>query len=172
MTRPAHRLSLAVQYGVAATTLPPPAALRRWLRAALTRDAAVTVRFVGTREGATLNAIFRGKEYATNVLAFVYDDVSPLAGDLVICAPVLRREAKAQGKTLADHCAHLVVHGMLHLQGYDHETDRAARAMESRETAVLAGLGIPDPYADPDAGRDCRPRAAPAAKRAARIRRA
>ena len=143
------RLSLAVQYGVAATTLPAPSAVRRWLRAAQTRDMAVTLRFVGTREGATLNAVFRGKEYATNVLAFVYDDVTPLAGDLVICAPVLRREARTQGKTLADHCAHLVVHGMLHLQGYDHDTDRAARAMEARETAVLAALGVADPYAPP-----------------------
>jgi probable rRNA maturation factor len=132
--------------------------LRRWLRAALERDAAVVVRFVGTREGATLNAVFRGKEHATNVLAFVYDDAVPFAGDLVICAPLLRREARAQGKTLADHCAHLVVHGMLHLQGYDHETDRAARAMESRESAVLVALGVPDPYAYPYAGRSA-PRA-------------
>jgi probable rRNA maturation factor len=155
MTRPL-RLSLAVQYGVAATTLPRPATVRRWLRAALERDATVAVRFVGTREGATLNAIFRGKERATNVLAFVYDDAMPFAGDLVICAPVLRREARAQGKTLADHCAHLVVHGMLHLQGYDHETNRAARAMESRETAVLLALGVPDPYADPYTGRGAR----------------
>src|SRR5437899_5513825 len=135
--RSGHRLTLAVQYGAVATTLPTPAAVRRWLRAALERDTTVTLRFVGTREGATLNAVFRGKEYATNVLAFVYDDVTALEGDLVICAPVLRREAKAQGKTLADHCAHLVVHGMLHLQGYDHQTGRAARAMEGRETAVL-----------------------------------
>ncbi len=155
MTRPL-RLSLAVQYAVAATTLPKPATVRRWLRAALERHAAVAVRFVGTREGATLNGVFRGKEYATNVLAFVYDDAMPFAGDLVICTPVLRREARAQGKTLADHCAHLVVHGMLHLQGYDHQTDRAARAMESRETAVLGALGIPDPYADPYAGRSAR----------------
>jgi probable rRNA maturation factor len=77
----------------------------------------------------------------------VYDDEIPLTGDIVLCAPVLRQEAKAQGKTLADHCAHLVVHGMLHLQGYEHDTVRAARAMEARETAILGRLGVADPYA-------------------------
>jgi probable rRNA maturation factor len=149
-----HRLSLAVQYGVAAATLPTAATLRRWVRAAQEREVAVVLRFANTREACTLNALFSGNEYATNVLAFVYDDVVPLAGDLVLCAPVLRREAKMQRKTLADHCAHLVVHGMLHLQGYDHDSDRAARAMETRESAILAGLGIRDPYADPGSGRD------------------
>jgi probable rRNA maturation factor len=143
------RLSLAVQYAVAATAWPAAAQLRRWVRAAQERDATLTVRFVGTREGQTLNAIFRGKDYATNVLTFVYDDVSPLAGDIVLCAPVVRREAKAEGKTLTDHCAHLVVHGMLHLQGLDHDTPRAARSMEARERAILAVLGVPDPYAVP-----------------------
>ena len=133
--------------------MPTAATLRRWIRAAQERDVAVVVRFAGTREACTLNAIFRGKEYATNVLAFVYDDVVPLAGDLVLCVPVLRREAKMQGKTLADHCAHLVVHGMLHLQGYDHDSDRAARVMETRESKILAGLGIRDPYAERPAAR-------------------
>ena len=147
------RLSLAVQYAVAATAWPAAAQLRRWVRAAQERDAALTVRFVGTREGQTLNAIFCGKDYATNVLTFVYDDVSPLAGDIVLCAPVVRREAKAEGRTLTDHCAHLVVHGMLHLQGLDHDTPRAARSMEARERAILATLGVPDPYAVPYAGR-------------------
>ena len=97
----AHRLSLVIQYGVAATTLPTIALLRRWVRAAQERDVAVLLRFTGTREACTLNATFRGKEYATNVLTFVYDDVVPLAGDLVVCAPVLRHEAKSQSKTLA-----------------------------------------------------------------------
>ena len=106
------------------------------------------MRFVGTREGQTLNALYRGKDYATNVLAFVYDEQNPLTGDIVLCAPVLRREAKAQAKLLANHCAHLVVHGMLHLQGYEHDTVRAARAMEARETAILDRLGVPDPYAE------------------------
>ncbi len=146
-------LALTVQYGVASATLPAPAALRRWARAAAERAASVTVRFVGRREGRTLNAVYRGKEHATNVLAFVYDVSSRVEGDIVLCAPVLRTEARAQGKSLADHCAHLVVHGMLHLQGYDHDTGRAARAMEARETAILAALGVPDPYASPMAAR-------------------
>jgi probable rRNA maturation factor len=141
------RLSVTVQYAVSSGTLPGAGALRRWARAAAERDASVTLRFVGRREGQTLNAAYRGKEHATNVLAFVYDDSSTLSGDVVLCAPVLRQEARAQRKALADHCAHLVVHGMLHLQGYDHGTDRAARVMEARETAILARLGVPDPYA-------------------------
>ena len=145
--RRAPQLALAVQYAVASTTLPAPAVLRRWAKAAAERAASVTLRFVGQREGRTLNALYRGKEYATNVLAFVYDDGESPAGDLVLCVPVLRREAKEQRKTLADHCAHLVVHGMLHLQGYDHDTGRAARNMEARETAILATLGVGDPYA-------------------------
>jgi probable rRNA maturation factor len=146
------RLSLTVQYAVRPGALPTLAALRRWARAALMRDAAVTLRFVGTREAQTLNAVFRGKDHATNVLTFVYDDGDGLAGDIVLCTPVLRREAREQGKTYLEHCAHLVVHGMLHLQGYDHDQPRAARAMERRETAILASLGVPDPYADPRAG--------------------
>jgi probable rRNA maturation factor len=141
------RVSLAVQYAAAKTALPVPATLRRWVRAALARDATVTVRFVGRREGRTLNALYRGKEYATNVLAFVYDEATPVRGDVVLCVPVLRQEARAQRKPLAAHCAHLVVHGILHLQGYDHDSIRAARAMEARETAILAALGMPDPYA-------------------------
>jgi probable rRNA maturation factor len=149
MNRGAPHVSIAVQYAVASATLPAPAALRRWARAAVDRDAAVTLRFVGKREGQTLNALYRSKDHATNVLAFVYDDASPLSGDVVLCAPVLRQEAKAQCKALADHCAHLVVHGMLHLQGYDHDTDRAARAMEARETTILAALGVSDPYGSP-----------------------
>ncbi len=142
------RLALTVQQATAAATLPPVALLRRWARAAQERDCMVTVRFVGTREGQTLNSLYRGKDYATNVLTFVYDGET-LEGDIVLCTPVLRQEAKAQGKPFADHCAHLVVHGMLHLQGYEHDTSRTARAMEARETAILATLGIPDPYARP-----------------------
>ena len=141
------RLVLAVQYAAAAAGLPPAASLRRWAKAAQERNCIVTVRFVGTREGQTLNALYRGKDYATNVLAFVYDDNEPLTGDIVLCSPVLRQEARAQGKPLADHCAQLVIHGMLHLQGYQHDTVRAARAMERRETAILDRLGVPDPYA-------------------------
>jgi len=147
------RLSVHVQYGVAPEKLPAPAALRRWAKAAAERDASVTLRFVGKREGQTLNALYRGKEYATNVLAFAYDQAPRVEGDIVLCAPVVRDEARAQGKTLEDHCAHLVVHGMLHLQGYDHDTVRDARVMEARETALLARLGVSDPYAASPAAR-------------------
>jgi probable rRNA maturation factor len=107
----------------------------------------VTLRFVGAREGRMLNARWRGQDHATNVLTFVYDDAVPLAGDIVLCVPVLRREASARGKPARAHCAHLVVHGMLHLQGYEHDTDAGAAAMEAREAAILRGLGYPDPYA-------------------------
>ena len=106
------------------------------------------MRFVDAIEGRALNAEYRGKDYATNVLTFVYDDSEPRAGDIVLCAPVVRKEADAQGKMLASHYAHLVVHGMLHLQGHDHERPADAAAMEARESAILARLGLPDPYAD------------------------
>lgn len=158
--RAAHRrppaLALSVQYGVARNGLPAPATLGRWSAEALERDARLTVRFVGGAEGRRLNAAFRGKDYATNVLTFVYDDVangrqpgSPgaLAGDIVLCVPVMRREARAGRRPLRAHCAHLVVHGILHLQGYDHEDDANAAVMEDRERSVLARLGFADPYA-------------------------
>ncbi|MEO8305917.1 MAG: rRNA maturation RNase YbeY [Betaproteobacteria bacterium] len=148
-TKAAPRLSLAVQYAVASRALPRRATLRRWARAAVDRDATVTLRFVGKREGRTLNVRYRGRESATNVLTFVYDEKPTLSGDVILCAPVLRQEARAQRKPLADHCAHLVVHGILHLQGYDHQTERDARVMEARETAILAALGMPDPYTAP-----------------------
>jgi probable rRNA maturation factor len=150
---PKPRLSLAVQYGVAAAKLPAPATLRRWAKAATERDAAVTLRFVGKREGQTLNSRYRGKRYPTNVLAFAYDRNPRIEGDIVLCAPVVRDEARTQGKKFPDHCAHLVVHGMLHLQGYEHDTARDARVMEARETALLARLGVSDPYATPPPGR-------------------
>jgi probable rRNA maturation factor len=143
----APALSLSVQFASNDGDLPARPHVRRWVRAALLRDATVTVRFVDAIEGRALNAEFRGKDYATNVLTFVYDDEHPRAGDVVLCAPVVRREAAAQGKPLADHHAHLVVHGMLHLQGFDHERHADAAVMEARETAILATLGLPDPYA-------------------------
>jgi probable rRNA maturation factor len=139
--------ALAIHFDVPAAPLPRAATLRRWVRAAMERDVAVTLRFVGAREARLLNARFRRRDHATNVLAFVYDDVVPPAGDLVLCVPVLKREARAQGKTLRAHCAHLIVHGMLHLQGYDHQRAADAARMEARETALLAGLGYRDPYA-------------------------
>jgi probable rRNA maturation factor len=140
-------LSLSVQFDVAADALPRRAALRRWALAAAERDLAVTLRFVGAREARRLNARYRNRDYATNVLTFVYDDVVPRTGDIVVCVPVVTREARAQGKTLRAHLAHLIVHGMLHLQGYDHERGAEAAKMEAREVALLARLGYPDPYA-------------------------
>jgi probable rRNA maturation factor len=141
------RLALRVQYAARGGDLPARPLLRRWAAAALERDASVTVRFVDAAEGRALNRTYRGKDAATNVLAFVYDEVS--GGDIVLCAPVLRREAREQGKALDVHCAHLVVHGMLHLQGYDHQKTGEATRMEAREVAVLAAFGIPNPYAAP-----------------------
>ena len=121
--------------------------MRQWARAALDRDAEVTVRYVAEAEGRRLNRQYRGKDYATNVLTFVYGE-DPLAGDVVICAPVVAREAREQGKDVRAHHAHLLVHGLLHLQGLDHERSRReARRMEARERAVLARLGFADPYA-------------------------
>jgi probable rRNA maturation factor len=149
----APRLALDVQVEADAEGLPQRATLRRWILAALARDAHVAVRFVGAREGRLLNARYRGRDYPTNVLTFVYDDVTPLTGDLVLCVPVLRREAREQGKTLRAHCAHLVIHGMLHLQGYDHERDADARRMEAREVRVLERLGYANPYAADASGR-------------------
>jgi probable rRNA maturation factor len=150
-------LALAVQYAAAPSGLPVRSTIRRWARAALEGPACVTVRFVGGREGRALNARYRGKDYATNVLTFVYDDVEPLSGDLVLCAPVLRREARQQRTTLTAHCAHLVVHGMLHLQGFDHERPRDAARMEAREARVLGALGYSDPYAREQAAAASRP---------------
>jgi probable rRNA maturation factor len=135
-----------VQYAVAPEGLPGRSRLRAWAKAALERDATVTLRLVGTAEGRRLNREFRGRDYATNVLTFVYDDTRPLSGDIVLCAPRIAREAREQGKALDAHYAHLVVHGMLHLQGYDHENERDARVMESRESAVVTRLRYADPY--------------------------
>jgi len=140
-------LDLVVQQAVRSEDLPVRATLRRWATAALERDARVTLRFVGTREGRALNRDYRGRDYATNVLSFVYDSGVPIEGDVVVCLPVVRQEARAQRKEFRAHLAHLVVHGMLHLQGYDHERDADAAAMEARETEILRRLRYADPYA-------------------------
>lgn len=140
-------LHLAVQYACADAALPDRAQLRRWTRAAQEMPLAVTVRFVGTAEARALNRDFRGKDYATNVLSFVYESAPRASGDLVICLPVVRREAREQGKPFKAHLAHMVVHGLLHLQGYDHEIGAAQAArMEQRETEILARFRIADPY--------------------------
>jgi len=113
------------------------------------RAGEVTVRFVGMDEGRRLNAEYRGGDQATNVLSFAYDTEPRVRGDLVLCAPVLRREAKEQGKSLRAHCAHLVVHGMLHLLGYEHEGDaQRAELMEAEERRILAALRHADPYGE------------------------
>lgn len=140
------RLRLTVQYGVRARGLPSRAQMRRWARAALDRDARITVRIVGSAESRALNRHFRGKNRPTNVLTFVMREAPRLEGDVALCAPVVAHEARAQGKSPAAHYAHLVVHGMLHLQGYDHERGREAREMERRETRIVTRLGYPDPY--------------------------
>ena len=135
-----------VQYGIRARHAPSPSQLRRWARAALERDARVTVRIVGGGEARTLNRNFRGSDHATNVLTFVMSDKPALAGDLALCAPVIAREARTQGKSVPAHYAHLLVHSMLHLQGYAHDTARDARVMERRESLIVTALGYPDPY--------------------------
>ncbi len=140
------RLSLSVQYAVREASLPTRTEVRKWVRATRPGAAEVTVRFVDAEEGRALNAQYRGKDYATNVLTFPYAREPALSGDLVLCLPVVLREAAEQGKTAGAHFAHLVVHGMLHLQGYDHETGADARAMEQTEREILDRLGYPDPY--------------------------
>ena len=146
-----RRLNLSVQYACNKDHLPLRQKIQSWARAALNvdgmRGGQVTVRFVDAEEGQALNREFRNKDYATNVLSFPYESEPVVCGDLVICSPVVEREAKEQDKTLEAHIAHLIVHGVLHLQGYDHETSKAdARRMENRERAILLALGYADPY--------------------------
>jgi len=125
----------------------PRHSVTRWLRHALAVDGEITVRIVDADEGQQLNREFRGKDYATNVLTFDYAQEPVVMADLVLCAPVVAREAKEQRKTLAAHYAHLLVHGALHAQGWDHETGEAdAEEMEAYEVEILAELGIPNPY--------------------------
>jgi probable rRNA maturation factor len=137
---------LTVQYGAHPTWLPSRTQLRRWAAAALRRRAYVTLRIAGAREARRLNRRFRGKDYVPNVLTFVYHERRPLVGDIVLCAPVLAREARKRGIDVAAHYAHLVVHGMLHLQGHDHQQANEATRMEYLETRILARLGYGDPY--------------------------
>jgi probable rRNA maturation factor len=116
------------------------------VHAALDKEAELTLRFVDAREGRRLNRDFRRQDHATNVLTFVYRSAPRIHADIVICVPIVRREARSQAKAFRDHLAHLLVHAVLHAQGHDHRTAGQARAMERRETALLAGLGIGDPY--------------------------
>ena len=146
------KLSLSLQFGNIKDAARHRAALSRhsvarWIRHALESDAEITVRIVGSEEGQALNRDYRQKDYATNILTFDYTRAPLVIADLVLCAPVVAKEAKENKKTLAAHYAHLLVHGTLHAQGYDHETSsKDAEAMEAREVAILAGLGIKNPY--------------------------
>ena len=142
----AHKLSLAVQYAANVENLPPRPQFRRWIKAALQRDVQIVLRVVDEAEGRVLNKNYRGKDYATNVLTFVYGDTIPLSGDVVICAQVVEKEAREQHKDLHAHYAHLTVHAALHLQGYDHDNEADAAVMEAQETAILLKLGYAGPY--------------------------
>ena len=157
MTKGPVRLDVAVGYAVPRKGVPAANSFRRWVAAALDgriREADLAIRIVGSREGRALNRHYRGRDYATNVLSFPADLPEglpegirmPLLGDLVLCAPVIAREAKEQHKPLTAHYAHLTVHGALHLLGWDHGDDVEAEAMEQLERGILAGLGLPDPY--------------------------
>jgi probable rRNA maturation factor len=149
---PLQHLQLSLQFGdiphkARHRAALPRHAVARAIRHALTDDAEITVRIVGEEEGRALNKGYRQKDYATNVLTFDYAQSPVVMADLVLCAPVVAREAKEQGKTLAAHYTHLLVHGTLHAQGWDHETSEAdAEEMEAYEVAILAGLGLANPY--------------------------
>ena len=145
-----NQLTLSLQFARDATqhrAQLPRHKVARWIRHALAMDAEITVRIVGAEEGQQLNRDYRHKDYATNVLTFDYATEPVVMADLVLCAPVVAREAAELGKPLAEHYAHLLVHGTLHAQGWDHETsDEDAREMEAYETAIMEELGFADPY--------------------------
>lgn len=157
-----NSLSLSVQYpDPRLKDILPRSQLRRWVQAALLTPAELTIRMVDAEEGRVLNRDYRGKDYATNVLTFAYsedqhegladsdaEESDKIQADIILCTDVLQREAAEQGKTIEEHTAHLVVHGVLHAQGYDHEDDDEATEMESLEIEILAKLGWPNPYAD------------------------
>jgi probable rRNA maturation factor len=147
------RLKLALQFPAAKAypshkAVLPRATVMRWIKASLFADAELTVRFVDEDEGRVLNRSYRQKDYATNVLTFAYaeSEDDPVTGDLILCCPVVEREAREQGKALDAHYAHLIVHGTLHAQGYDHEDETEAVEMESIETDIMQSLGFSDPY--------------------------
>lgn len=157
MTRGPSRLDVAVSYALPRAGLPAANSFRKWVAAALDgriREADLAIRLVDAREGRALNRHYRGKDHATNVLSFPAELPEglpegvhmPLLGDLVLCAPVIAREAREQRKPLAAHYAHMTVHGSLHLLGWNHEDEREAECMEALEREILAGMGIDDPY--------------------------
>lgn len=147
-----NKLTLSVQYADPRLkdSVPRPL-IRRWVQAALLAPAELTIRFVDAEEGQTLNRDYRGKDYATNVLTFAYtedEDAEVTQADIILCSDVLEQEAAQQHKPLVNHAAHLIVHGVLHAQGYDHEEEEEAQEMESLETEILHTLGFADPYAE------------------------
>ena len=139
-------IQLSLQVASEQSDIPSKAQFKKWGKAALRVDTEVTIRIVDEIEGRSLNFTYRGKDYATNVLTFPLTEEPYLMGDIIICAPVVAAEAKAQHKTLEAHYAHLTVHGILHLHGYDHEVDEQATLMESIEVTTLMKLGYPSPY--------------------------
>jgi len=147
------KLKLSVQFAAAAhpehRALLPRPTLARWVKAALFADGELTLRFVDAEEGRALNRTYRSKDYATNVLTFAYAETEddPVSGDIVLCCAIVETEAREQNKPLEAHYAHLIVHGVLHAQGYDHEDEDEAEEMEALETELLAALGFPNPYA-------------------------
>jgi probable rRNA maturation factor len=140
------KLNLTLQNVSDQTDLPTQAQFRKWAKATLRVDTEVTIRLVDEIEGRALNKMYRAKDYATNVLTFPLTEVPYLMGDIIICAPVVAAEAITQNKPLEAHYAHLTVHGVLHLHGYDHEIDAQAELMEGLETAIVRKLGYADPY--------------------------
>ena len=144
------KLKLTVQYADNILTrlkeIPTRFQFRKWLKAGLRQDAEITLRIVDEVEGRRYNRDFRGKDYATNVLTFVYDDTLPLSGDILLCAAVIKKEANQQQKGLLAHYAHLIVHSTLHLQGYMHESDKNTKIMEQLETKIVTKLGFDNPY--------------------------
>jgi probable rRNA maturation factor len=146
-----NQLTLSLQFGKFPDAALHRAALPRhkvikWIRHALQDDAEITVRIVDAEEGQALNRDYRQKDYATNVLTFDYTQEPIVTADLVLCAPVVAKEAKEQNKTLEEHYAHLLVHGTLHAQGWDHDEDEDAQVMELRESEIMDRLGFDNPY--------------------------
>jgi probable rRNA maturation factor len=141
-------LSMDVQYASELAGLPTKAQFKRWARKTIRVDSEITLRIVDEAEGRALNHAYRQKDYATNVLTFALAEEPLVMADIVICAPIVAKEAAQQGKTLLAHFAHLTVHGVLHTHGYDHELAEQAELMESIETQILTQLGYADPYAD------------------------
>lgn len=140
------QIKLSVQNASIATQIPTKVQFKKWAKATLRVDAEVTIRIVDEQESKALNSAYRGKDYATNVLTFPLSEEPHLMGDIVLCAPVVVAEAKAQNKALEAHYAHLTLHGILHLHGYDHENDEQAALMESIEVTTLQKLGYANPY--------------------------